>query len=137
MAAPVVFAPCSEAVRDEADFLRLNASAGGNPEFEPLVTKAAYAFGTMLDIFESVSQLLRHQRVWDVTYRSAFGVFASAVVLLGRCVTGNDTTRGGSGPAADTCRNIQCRLLDATSALCSARPTASNALRRGVTPRGC
>lgn len=94
MAAPVVFAPCREPVLYGADFVHLNALAGGNPDFEPLVVKAAYVFGTMLDLFESVSVLLGHKLAWQVTYRSAFGVFASAVELLGRCISGNATPRG-------------------------------------------
>ncbi len=96
MTAPVVFAPCSEPVLYGPDFVRLNALAGGNPDFEPLVIKAAYVFGTALDVFESVTVLLARERAWQVTYRSAFGVFASAVELLGRCMSGNDTPTGKS-----------------------------------------
>ena len=48
MPAPVTFAACSEPVVSAHEFVRLNAAVGGNPDFDPLVVKAAYAFGTML-----------------------------------------------------------------------------------------
>lgn len=89
-----MFATRPAQVLGEDDFVRLNKAARGNEDFEPLVIKAAYALGTMLDVFESVSQLLRHERAWQVTYRSAFGVFASAAELLGRCLSGNAGNRG-------------------------------------------
>lgn len=94
MTAPVTFAGCSEPVLEGQAFVDLNRSAGGNPDFEPLVVKAAYALGTMLDIFESVSQLLRHEQAWQVTYRSAFGVFAVGSRVAGTQSVGEPHSLG-------------------------------------------
>ena len=70
----------------------LNAEIGGNPGFFPLTIKAAYAFGVIHDICESVDWLLKHPQAWPVTYPSAFGLCASSMELLGRCLRGNQGT---------------------------------------------
>ncbi len=81
--------------QEAAEWMTLNAAAHGNPEFYPLTVKAAYVIGVEHDICESVSHLLTHPNVKTTTYIPAYGVFASGVEVLGRCIIGNSTTRGG------------------------------------------
>jgi hypothetical protein len=76
----------------------LNREAGGNTDFFPLTIKVAYIIGVIHDICESVSCLLGHPRVRETTYIPAYGVFASGVELLGRCINGNP---GPSGSTED------------------------------------
>ena len=75
-------------------WIDLNAEIGGNPNFFPLTVKAAYVFGVIHDICESVDWLLKHSQAWPVTYFSAFGLCASGMELLGRCLRGNSSTSG-------------------------------------------
>lgn len=75
-----------------AQWIGLNREIGGNPDFFPLTTKAAYVLGIVHDICESVTCLLRYQNGPQATYIPAYGVFASGVEVLGRCITGNSTT---------------------------------------------
>jgi hypothetical protein len=79
---------------EAAEWMSINADARGNPEFFPLTVKAAYVMGVEYDICESVSHLLAHPRAKETTYIPAYGVFASGVEILGRCIRGNSTTRG-------------------------------------------
>lgn len=65
----------------------------GNPEFYPLTIKAAYVIGIIHDICDSVSCLLRVGNT-QATYIPAYGVFASGVELLGRCIRGNRCATG-------------------------------------------
>jgi hypothetical protein len=75
-----------------------------NPEFTALEIKGFYTLGLILEIFESVDCLLKsnsfsengHPLAYQVfasggRYLPAFGIFASGVELLGRCLTGNET----------------------------------------------
>lgn len=73
---------------------QLNAEAKGNSEFYPLTVKAAYVVGVIHTICQSVSILLSHKDAMLVGYIPAYGVFASAIELLGRCLKGNSDTRG-------------------------------------------
>jgi len=82
--------------QEATDWMTLNVAAHGNPDFYPLTVKAAYVIGVEHDICESVSHLLTHPSVKTTTYIPAYGVFASGVEVLGRCITGNSTTRGSS-----------------------------------------
>ncbi len=77
---------------DAVEWQALNAWAGGHPGFYPLTIKAAYVVGIIHDLCESVSWLLSHPKVLETTYIPAYGVFASGVELLGRCIRGNSTT---------------------------------------------
>lgn len=73
----------------------LNASVRGNPDFSELTIKGAYVIGVIHGICQSVTCLLdAAPRFKMMTYFPAYGVFASAVELLGRCLNGNDTLRG-------------------------------------------
>ena len=74
----------------------LNREAGGNPDFVPLTIKAGYVIGVIHDICESVSCLLGAPNARETTYIPAYGVFASGIDLLGRCITRNESPTRGS-----------------------------------------
>jgi hypothetical protein len=80
--------------QEASEWMNLNATAHGNPGFYPLTVKAAYIVGIEHDLCESVSHLLTHPSVKTTTYIPAYGVFASGVEVLGRCINGNSTTHG-------------------------------------------
>jgi hypothetical protein len=77
-------------------WIQLNNDAHGNPEFNPLTIKAFYVFGVQLAIFRCVSYLLEAGKLPSTTYLPAYGIFASGIELLGRCLKGNEETRGSS-----------------------------------------
>jgi hypothetical protein len=61
----------------------------GNPDFYPLTVKAGYVIGVIYEICESVSCPLSNPVFARRTsYVPAYGILASAVEILGRCVTG-------------------------------------------------
>jgi len=72
----------------------LNKAANGNPAFYPLTIKAAYLIGVIHEICNCVDLLLKTAPINSVRYVSAYGIFASGVELLGRCLRGNEGTRG-------------------------------------------
>jgi hypothetical protein len=80
--------------QEAAKWMSLNAAVGGNPAFYPLTVKAAYIIGVIHSLCESILHLLRVRNALNVTYIPAYGLFASGVELLGRCVNGNATTSG-------------------------------------------
>lgn len=73
-------------------WVALNKEINGNPDFFPLTIKGAYVIGVIHSICETVSILLKHPNVKSTTFLPAYGVFASAIELLGRCITGNSIT---------------------------------------------
>jgi len=79
------------------EWKELNNKVDGNPDFFPLTIKAAYVMGIIHDICDSVSILLSNRQKWAVTYMPAYGVFASSLDILGRCILGNE----GSGESKD------------------------------------
>jgi hypothetical protein len=79
------------------EWMALNAAVQGNPDFYPLTVKGAYVIGVEHDICESVTRLLAHPSAKTTTYIPAYGVFASGIELLGRCINGNASTRGSVG----------------------------------------
>lgn len=81
---------------DAQKWLTINNDAKGNPDFYPLTVKAAYVMGVVHSICESVSILLKDTQARWVTYLPAYGVFASGIELLGRCINGNSTTKGNT-----------------------------------------
>ena len=91
---PTVTVP--NCVQGAAEWISLNAAVCGNPDFYFLTVKAAYVIGVIHDVCESVSHLLAHPNARVTTYIPAYGVFASGIELLGRCINGNSTTRGSS-----------------------------------------
>jgi hypothetical protein len=85
------------------EWQQLNASAYGHPEFFPLTIKAAYVIGVIYDICTSVNCLLRAPGVsWQTTYLPAYGVFASSLDVLGRCIRGNRRYDRGSSRDIET-----------------------------------
>ncbi|MBC8508217.1 MAG: hypothetical protein ISR58_13895 [Anaerolineales bacterium] len=82
---------------DEArQWEKLNRAANGNPAFYPLTIKGAYLIGVIYEICACVDLLLKATPVNSVRYLSAYGIFASGVEFLGRCLRGNEGTRGSS-----------------------------------------
>jgi len=75
-------APCWEVLYSDA-----HMSAAVNT----LTVKARYVTGVILAYCRSVEILLRREHLISTTYLPAFALFASAVDLIGRCVTGNST----------------------------------------------
>jgi hypothetical protein len=62
-----------------------------NQVFTPVEIKAYYVIGLIDDICKSVQCLVKADKAWPEKYLPAFSLFASAVDLLGRCLTGNRT----------------------------------------------
>jgi hypothetical protein len=84
--------PPSNWIAQEKTWIKLNQSIGGHPSFYALTIKGAYMIGVIHTLCQSVSILLRDQTNVPITYLPAYGVFASGVELLGRCINGNSTT---------------------------------------------
>lgn len=90
MAVPVQFAKMDAEVARAEEWKKLNSEAGGNEEWPPIAIKAAYVFGLIYDLSESVDWLLKHPKAWPITYMTGVVTFLSAVELLGRCLNGDD-----------------------------------------------
>lgn len=88
---PVSLASPNAPVYRAKDWIEIGKLVGANPQFTPLELKAFYVVGLIDDICQSVEWLLKAKDAWPDKYLPAFGVFASAVDLLGRCLTGNTT----------------------------------------------
>ncbi len=73
----------------EPVWIQLNQESHGNPDFYPLTIKFAYVFGVIHGLSQCVYRLLRSLRS-DISLFPAYGVFASGVELLGRCLNGSD-----------------------------------------------
>src|SRR5262245_33774268 len=83
----------------------LEGDLHGNEDFYPLTIKAAYVIGVIHGICENVAYLLQvSSAARELTYLPAYGIFASSVELLGRCINGNDTPWGS---IADLRRGFQ------------------------------
>jgi len=79
----------------DAEWQALNAEIHDHRDDWPaLAIKAAYAFGVIHDVCESVDCLLKAPNAWPTTYLPAFGVCASGIELLGRCLNGDTQTEG-------------------------------------------
>jgi hypothetical protein len=87
---------------ESIEWLKLNAAVGGNPDFYPLTVKAAYILGVIHDLCESIAILLRSSPNPAITYLPAYGILASGVDLLGRCIRGERDTGGRSGGCIET-----------------------------------
>lgn len=88
---PYRFADPNSPVHLSARWIQLGQLAKANQSFSPLELKGAYVVGLVDDICRGVECLLRAERAWPELYLPAFGLFASSVDLLGRCLTGNST----------------------------------------------
>jgi len=75
------------------EWYALYTESNGHPAFWPLTVKAGYVVCVIHDICQGVDLLLHDRKRWPITYLPAYGVFASGVELLGRCINGNDSTR--------------------------------------------
>jgi hypothetical protein len=72
----------------------LNRKVNGNLGFYPLTIKFGYVLGVIHDICESVACLLHEtQFARRTSYIPAYGLFASGIELLGRCVDGESNPR--------------------------------------------
>jgi hypothetical protein len=79
----------------DAEWQSLNAETPDSRDDWPaLAIKAAYTFGVIHDICESVDCLLKAPNAWPTTYLPAFGVCASGIELLGRSLNGDEQTEG-------------------------------------------
>jgi hypothetical protein len=70
---------------------QLKQLANAKEIFTPVEIKAYYIIGLVDDICQSVQFLVKADKCWPEKYLPAFSLFASAVDLLGRCLTGNRT----------------------------------------------
>lgn len=70
---------------------QLKQLANADEVFTPVEIKAYYIIGLVDDICQSVQCLVKADEGWPEKYLPAFSLFASAVDLLGRCLTGNHT----------------------------------------------
>jgi len=70
---------------------QLKQLANAKDIFTPVEIKAYYIIGLVDDICQSVQCLVKADKGWPEKYLPAFSLFASAVDLLGRCLTGNRT----------------------------------------------
>lgn len=78
------------------DALNREIVGDGASNFNPLTIKAFYITGIILLACKSVTLLLNKSRSFQETFFPAYGVFASAIELLGRCVNGNTTSSDNS-----------------------------------------
>lgn len=91
---------------EENKWIELNREIGGHREFYPLTIKGAYVIGIIFNICTCVSTLLhsppppslalKQPVSKHLTYVTAYGLFASAIDILGRCVCGNHSATRGS-----------------------------------------
>ena len=68
---------------------KLNEEIGGHPDFYPLTIKGAYVIGVIHDICTCTNVLLNSNTPVETSFLPAYGIFASGVELLGRCINGN------------------------------------------------
>lgn len=100
---PVSLAEPNATVYNANDWEQLRTEVA-NARFTAVEIKAFYVIGLILEICASVDCLLKadslsedgHPLAYQVfrsggRYLPAFGVFASGIELLGRCLTGNNT----------------------------------------------
>ena len=87
---------------ESARWQELNAAVGGNPDFYPLTVKAGYVLGVIHDLCESIAILLRSSPNPAITYLPAYGILASGIDLLGRCISGERDVGGRSGSCIKT-----------------------------------
>jgi hypothetical protein len=86
--------PTPDWIQEESIWIGINKTIGGNPDFYPLTIKAAYVIGIIHNICQSVEILLADKSKVDITYMSAYGLSASGLDILGRCVSGDENNRG-------------------------------------------
>lgn len=78
---------------DEAnDWKRLGRELAANEAYSPLTLKAFYVVGLLYAYAASVHALLNSELLISSTFYPAYSLFASSIDILGRCVTGDNTT---------------------------------------------
>jgi hypothetical protein len=82
--------------QEAKEWHRLNKEAWGNQHFTAITTKALYVIGIIYTICRSVDVLLDVPDARENTYIPAYGVFASGVEILGRCLRGHDAVSGAA-----------------------------------------
>jgi hypothetical protein len=100
---PISLADPNANVYNATDWEQLRTGVA-NAQFTAVEIKAFYVIGLILEICASVDCLLKadsfseddHPLAYEIfrsggRYLPAFGVFASGIELLGRCLTGNET----------------------------------------------
>ena len=81
------------------EWKKLNKEVGGHPEFYPLTIKFGYMLGIIHGIYECVACLLHEtQFARQTSYIPAYGLFASGIELIGRCVGGESNPRTSTLP---------------------------------------
>jgi len=85
----------------EKEWRKLGDEIGARREFSPLTIKALYVVGLILASCRSVSLLLNGKLLISTTYYPSYMVFSSSVELLGRCLSGNRTTRKSTNDLID------------------------------------
>lgn len=76
---------------DAPEWKDFNYDVGGHPDFTPLTVKGAYVLGVIYSVCECVSALFCTPTfVQHNGYMPAYGIFASAIDLLGRCTSGEE-----------------------------------------------
>lgn len=100
---------------DAVEWTRLNEESGGNPDFHPLTVKAAHVVGIIHGQSECVTSLLKHLSP-DVSLLPAYGIFASSVELLGRCLNGNDTLQHADADLKTGFNWLAARVIDTSDA---------------------
>lgn len=78
-------------VSDPGRWLRLREMADVTNVLTPVEVKAYYVFGLIHEIGQSVGYLMTAPDAWPAKYLPAISIFASAIELMGRCLTGNTT----------------------------------------------
>jgi hypothetical protein len=90
--------PPSPAFREEwslhaPEWLGIARGVVSEGSFDALTIKALYVTGVIFHLCLAVNILLDPQNLTPTVFYPAYAVFASAIELLGRCITGNTTDR--------------------------------------------
>lgn len=89
--------PVPDWQEQDQEWRELNKAVNGNPDFYPLTIKFGYVLGVIHDICDSVACLLAdNQFARQTSYIPAYGLFASGLELLGRCVDGQSNHERGT-----------------------------------------
>src|ERR1700690_1205882 len=73
-------------------WLRIARGVISQDSYDPLSIKALYVTGLTLELCKAVNILLAADNTTTNTFYPAYAIFASAIELLGRCLTGNATS---------------------------------------------
>jgi hypothetical protein len=82
--------------REAQSWKELTAGVGGNTDLDALTIKALYVLGIIRANCQAVTALMDAEILISAAFYPGYGVFASAVELLGRCIRGNNSDKGSS-----------------------------------------